>query len=146
MMEESRKGKVLKSAFDSTTFEADVSIHVDRKVGSASISPSGRDVALASYVFSSLVLVSLPLRRTQLTRFFYRTDGLDIIDLDSPLNPPRHLRHGLPWLVADVQWSPFAVRDYWVVSTSNQKALLWNLNMQEDASRGAIERTLHGHT
>lgn len=53
-MEESRKGKTIRSAFDSTTFEADVSIHVDRKVGSASISPSGRDVALASWVFSGL--------------------------------------------------------------------------------------------
>jgi len=48
MMEESRKGKTIRSAFDSTTFDADVSIHVDRKVGSATISPSGRDVALAS--------------------------------------------------------------------------------------------------
>ncbi|RQM06528.1 hypothetical protein DH86_00003238, partial [Scytalidium sp. 3C] len=118
MKEDSRKGKTIKSAFDSTTFEADVSIHVDRKVGAASISPSGRDVVLAS------------------------TDGLDVIDLDSPLNPPRHLRHGLPWLVADVQWSPFAARDYWIVSTANQKALVWNLNMQEDASGGAIEHTL----
>jgi hypothetical protein len=53
-MEESRKGKTIRSAFDSTTFEADVSIHVDRKVGSASISPSGRDVALASCVLSKL--------------------------------------------------------------------------------------------
>lgn len=50
MMDESRKGKSIKSAFDSTTFEADVQIHVDRKVGSATISPSGRDVALASLV------------------------------------------------------------------------------------------------
>lgn len=50
MIEESRKGKTIKSAFDSTTFDADVSIYVDRKVGSATISPSGRDVALASYV------------------------------------------------------------------------------------------------
>lgn len=48
MMEELRKSKTIKSAFDSSTFEADVSIHVERKVGSASISPSGRDVALAS--------------------------------------------------------------------------------------------------
>ncbi|KAH8684841.1 hypothetical protein BGZ60DRAFT_366122 [Tricladium varicosporioides] len=120
-MDESRKGKNIKSAFDSTTFETDVQIHVDRKVGSATISPSGRDVALAS------------------------SDGLDIIDLDFPLNPPRHLRHGLPWLVADVQWSPFAARDYWVVSSANQKALVWNLNMQEDTAQGAIEHTLHGH-
>jgi hypothetical protein len=50
MMEELRKSKVIKSAFDSTTFEVDVSIHVERKVGSATISPSGRDVALASWV------------------------------------------------------------------------------------------------
>jgi hypothetical protein len=50
MMEESRKGKTIKSALESTTFELDVSIHVERKVGSATISPSGRDVALASCV------------------------------------------------------------------------------------------------
>jgi hypothetical protein len=49
-MEESKKGKTIKSAFDSSTFDENVSIHVDRKVGSATISPSGRDVALASYV------------------------------------------------------------------------------------------------
>jgi hypothetical protein len=45
-----------------------------------------------------------------------------------------------------VQWSPFAARDYWVVSTANQKALVWNLNMQEDASQGLIEHTLQAHT
>ncbi|KAI1003583.1 hypothetical protein K3495_g4624 [Podosphaera aphanis] len=116
----SKKNKSIKSAYDSTTFDTDVSIHVDRIVGSASISPSGRDVVLAS------------------------TDGLDIIDLDSPLNPPRHLRNGLPWLVADVQWSPFAARDYWVVSTANQKALVWNLNKNEDAN-GCVEHTLSAH-
>jgi hypothetical protein len=49
MIDETRKGKTIKSAFDSITFEENVSIHVDRKVGSATISPSGRDVALASY-------------------------------------------------------------------------------------------------
>jgi hypothetical protein len=58
MMDESRKGKVIKSAFDSTTFDADVSIHVDRKVGSATISPSGRDVALASYVSANLLIAT----------------------------------------------------------------------------------------
>jgi hypothetical protein len=50
MMEDSRKGKTIRSAFDSTTFDSDVSIQVERKVGSATISPSGRDVALASFV------------------------------------------------------------------------------------------------
>jgi hypothetical protein len=48
MNEPPRKGKVIKSAFDSESFEADGTIHVDGLVGSATISPSGRDVALAS--------------------------------------------------------------------------------------------------
>ncbi|CAM1501824.1 Fc.00g038080.m01.CDS01 [Cosmosporella sp. VM-42] len=118
-----RKGKVIKSAFDSDSFEADGTIHVDGLVGSATIAPSGRDVALAS------------------------PDGLAIIDLDSPYNPPRRLRsHGLPWLVVDVQWSPFAARDYWVVSTANHRALVWNLNLREDSNSGAIEHSLQGHS
>lgn len=40
--------KIIKSAFDSETFDADGTIHVDGLVGSATISPSGRDIALAS--------------------------------------------------------------------------------------------------
>jgi WD repeat-containing protein 59 len=43
-----KKAKVIQTAFDSETFEAEVTIHVDGLVGSATISPSGRDVALAS--------------------------------------------------------------------------------------------------
>ncbi|KAG6003337.1 hypothetical protein E4U21_002114 [Claviceps maximensis] len=118
-----KKGKVIKSAYDSESFESDGSIHVDGLVGSASISPSGRDIALAS------------------------PDGLAIIDLDSPYNPPRRLKsHGLPWLVCDVQWSPFAARDYWVVSTANHRALVWNLNLRDDSSSGAIEHSLQGHS
>ena len=70
--------------------------------------------------------------------------GLHIIDLDSPYSPPRHLPHHTPWEVADVQWSPFAARDSWVVSTSNQKALLWNLDMRN--TRSSIEHVLHAHT
>lgn len=42
------QAKVVKSAFDSETFDAVGTIHVDGLVGSATISPSGRDVALAS--------------------------------------------------------------------------------------------------
>ncbi|KFY19996.1 hypothetical protein V491_04066 [Pseudogymnoascus sp. VKM F-3775] len=124
-MEKIREEKGIKSAFDSSTFDANVSIHVQKSatdIGSATISPSGRDVAIASKT------------------------GLDIIDLDSPLNPPRHLRHGTSWNIADVQWSPFAARDYWVACTANQKALVWNLAMQEDTRQGAIEHTLHAHT
>ncbi|KAJ4316532.1 hypothetical protein N0V84_007811 [Fusarium piperis] len=118
-----KKGKIIKSAYDSETFEADGTIHVDGLVGSATISPAGRDVALAS------------------------PDGLAIIDLDSPYSPPRRLRtHGLPWLVVDVQWSPFAARDYWIVSAANHRALVWNLNRREDSSSGAIEHSLQGHS
>jgi hypothetical protein len=47
-MGQTKKGKVIKSAYDSETFDADVTIHVEGLVGSATISPSGRDVALAS--------------------------------------------------------------------------------------------------
>lgn len=43
-----------------------------------------------------------------------------------------------------MQWSPFAGRDSWVVSTSNQKALVWNLAMR--SWQDSIEHVLHGHT
>jgi WD repeat-containing protein 59 len=108
------------SAFESQTFGQDLSFHLDQPVGSMSISPSGRDVVLAS------------------------KEGLHIIDLDSPYSPPRYLAHRTSWEVADVQWSPFAARDFWVVSTSNQKALVWNLGMS--SWQGSIEFVLHGHT
>lgn len=118
-----KKVKTIKSGFDSESFDADGTIHVDGLVGSASISPSGRDVALAS------------------------PEGLAIIDLDSPYSSPRRLNsHGLPWLVVDVQWSPFAARDYWVASTANHRCLVWNLNLRDDSTSGAIEHSLHGHS
>lgn len=108
------------TAFESPTFDRDVQIRVGETVGSASISPSGRDVVLAS------------------------REGLHIIDLDFPYSPPRHLAHYSPWEVADVQWSPFASRDYWIVSTSNQKALVWNLELP--TAHAPIEHTLHAHS
>ncbi|KAG5983141.1 hypothetical protein E4U55_000727 [Claviceps digitariae] len=118
-----KKARVINSAYDSESFESDGSIHVDGLVGSATISPSGRDIALAS------------------------PDGLAIIDLDSPYNPPRRLKsRGFPWLVCDVQWSPFAARDYWVVSTANHRALVWNLNLREDTNSGSVEHSLQGHS
>ncbi|KIX10089.1 uncharacterized protein Z518_01170 [Rhinocladiella mackenziei CBS 650.93] len=108
------------SAFESETFGQDASFRLEQPVGSMSISPSGRDVALAS------------------------KEGLHIIDLDSPYSPPRYLPHRTPWEVADVQWSPFAARDYWIISTSNQKALVWNLEAR--SWQDCIEFVLHGHT
>ncbi|AEO65177.1 uncharacterized protein THITE_68540 [Thermothielavioides terrestris NRRL 8126] len=49
-----RKGKSIKSAFESESFDADVTIHVDGLVGSATISPCGRDVALASRAITDI--------------------------------------------------------------------------------------------
>ena len=108
------------SAFASPTFKKDGSFEVDKPVGSMSISPCGRDAVLAS------------------------RQGLHIIDLDSPWQPPRHLPHHTPWEVADVQWSPFPARDHWVVSTANQRALVWNLGVANP--RAAVEHYLHAHT
>lgn len=102
------------------TFGKDASFKLPQLIGAMSISPAGRDVVLGS------------------------KEGLHIIDLDSPYSPPRFLPHRTPWEVADVQWSPFADRDYWVVSTSNQKALVWNLDAY--GWRDSIEHVLHGHT
>lgn len=108
------------STISNETFGKDVSFKLHQLTGSMSISPSGRDVVLGS------------------------KEGLHIIDLDSPYSPPRFLPHRTPWEVADVQWSPFADRDYWVASTSNQKALVWNLEAR--GWRNSIEYVLHGHT
>ncbi|KAE8159402.1 hypothetical protein BDV40DRAFT_273314 [Aspergillus tamarii] len=119
-MADSSEPRPLTSAFESPTFGEDSSFHVEQPVGSMSISPCGRDVVLAS------------------------KEGLHIIDLDSPYSPPRYLPHHTPWEVADVQWSPFAARDYWVVSTSNQKALVWNLATK--SCQNSIEHVLHAHT
>ncbi|KAF2116739.1 hypothetical protein BDV96DRAFT_490919 [Lophiotrema nucula] len=108
------------SAFESSTFDKDVSIYVNENISAASISPSGRDVVLAS------------------------EGGLLIIDLDNPYSPPRHIVNRSPWMVADVQWSPFASRAGWIVSTSNQKAIVYNLNLNT-APRAPIQYTLHAH-
>ncbi|KAH8153557.1 uncharacterized protein LAJ45_02370 [Morchella importuna] len=107
------------SAYGSPTFNLNMSIKVDAPVGSMSISPSSRDVVLASQL------------------------GLHIVDLDNPYDPPRFLPHLTAWSVADVQWSPHASHSHWVVSTSNQKAIVWNLALP---SRKAIELVLHSHT
>ncbi|KAJ5887469.1 hypothetical protein N7495_007510 [Penicillium taxi] len=119
-MSSSMEPRPLTSAFESPTFDEDSSFHVEQPVGSMTISPCGRDVVLAS------------------------KEGLHVIDLDSPYSPPRYLPHHTPWEVADVQWSPFASRDYWVVSTSNQKALVWNLAMK--TWQNSIEYVLHAHS
>lgn len=47
-MDQPKKAKVIQTAYDSESFDAEVTIRVDGLVGSATISPSGRDVCLAS--------------------------------------------------------------------------------------------------
>ncbi|CCF56853.1 hypothetical protein KAFR_0B05580 [Kazachstania africana CBS 2517] len=103
----------------SSTFGKSLSLKVDGGFNAVSINPSGRDVVLAS------------------------RQGLYIIDLDDPFSPPRWLYHATSWQVADVQWSPHPAKPYWVVSTSNQKAIIWNLTK---TSSNAIEYVLHGHS
>ncbi|KAI5296568.1 hypothetical protein KEM52_000016 [Ascosphaera acerosa] len=136
------------SAFDSPTFGEDSCFHIEQPVGSLSISPCGRDVVLASYVPSTEPPVSTPPPHASDANPRWLShdskEGLHIVDLDNPYSPPRYLPHHTPWEVADVQWSPFASRDFWVVSTSNQKALVWNLAMK--TTRNSIEHVLHAHS
>ncbi|KAI5969328.1 hypothetical protein CANMA_001648 [Candida margitis] len=110
----------LLNPYDSPTFGKSLSLRVDGAIGAMSLSPNGRDAVLAG-------------RR-----------GLFVIDMDDPFTPPRWLHHITSWEVADVQWSPHAaVKPSWCVSTSNQKALLWDLNRP---SNNAIENILHSHS
>lgn len=105
--------------YESTTFWNSLSLRVDGAIGAMSLSPNGRDAVLAG-------------RR-----------GLFIIDLDDPFTTPRWLHHITSWEVADVQWSPHLARPSWCISTSNQKALLWDLTRP---SNNAIMNVLHRHT
>ncbi|KAI8889769.1 hypothetical protein K501DRAFT_237975 [Backusella circina FSU 941] len=100
------------------TFYNALEISFHHSVGSMSISPACRDVVLAG------------------------RQGLVIIDLENPWLPPRILPHMSKWEVADVQWSPHVSRESWVASTSNQKLLVWNLNLSGEK---AIEHVFHAH-
>lgn len=108
------------SPYDSITFGKSLLLRVDGAIGAMSLSPNGRDAVLAG-------------RR-----------GLFIIDLDDPFTTPRWLHHITSWEVADVQWSPHHLaKPSWCISTSNQKALLWDLARP---SNNAILNVLHQHT
>lgn len=105
--------------FESSTFGNSLSLRVDGAIGAMSLSPNGRDAVLAG------------------------RKGLFVIDLDDPFLPPRWLHHITSWEVADVQWSPHhSAKPSWCVSTSNQKALLWDLARP---SNNAIQNVLHRH-
>ena len=104
--------------YESSTFENSLLLRVDGAIGAMSLSPNGR-------------------------RSFSRATRSFIIDLDDPFTPPRWLHHITSWEVADVQWSPHHfVKPSWCISTSNQKALLWDLKRP---SSNAIASILHSH-
>ncbi|TFK47373.1 hypothetical protein OE88DRAFT_1811180 [Heliocybe sulcata] len=83
-----------------------------------SISPTSRDVVLAA-------------RR-----------GLFIIDLHAPYEMPRFLPQGGTWDVADVQWNPHRSHAKYIVSTSSEKLLIWDLLL---VGKTSIEHILHSH-
>ncbi|GAA93933.1 uncharacterized protein L969DRAFT_92162 [Mixia osmundae IAM 14324] len=112
------------------TFKSKISIKLDEPVGSMSISPSNRDVVLGA------------------------RKGLYIIDLESPWDKVRFLPHLTTGEVADIQWSPHPQRAEWVVSTSAQQVLLWNLCMpaprvvssSKASSASPIELVISAHS
>ncbi|KAH7104905.1 hypothetical protein BKA62DRAFT_741578 [Auriculariales sp. MPI-PUGE-AT-0066] len=79
-------------------------------IGTLSISPTSRDVVVAT------------------------RKGLFLIDLDDPLKLPRFLPQGGAWEAAEVQWNPHLSHAEYVVSTSSEKMLLWNLNTRATTS------------
>ncbi|KIY44139.1 hypothetical protein FISHEDRAFT_52764 [Fistulina hepatica ATCC 64428] len=110
------------SADDNDVFHQNMTFDVKGLVGDAvgnmSISPYSRDLVLAA-------------RR-----------GLFIIDLDAPYELPRFLPQGGTWDVADVQWNPHKHRSEYIVSTSSEKLLIWNLELEGNLS---IQHRLHAH-
>ncbi|ODV61757.1 Mtc5p ASCRUDRAFT_56190 [Ascoidea rubescens DSM 1968] len=109
------------SPWNSSTFGQLITLTAVSSVTAMAISPWGRDVALAG------------------------RQGLYIIDLDDPFHSPRMIPHLTPWEVADIQWCPHPANSSWVVSTSNQKAIIWDLNKPSD-SPDAHKHVLHGHS
>ncbi|KLT46027.1 hypothetical protein CC85DRAFT_91267 [Cutaneotrichosporon oleaginosum] len=97
-------------------FHTGATISINQPVGSLSISPSSRDVCLAS------------------------RKGLYILDLANLESAPRFVPQGGTWQIADVQWSPHAVTDNLILSTSCQKLLVWDL-----AAQVALNRSIEAH-
>ncbi|TPX33184.1 hypothetical protein SmJEL517_g03793 [Synchytrium microbalum] len=105
------------------TFYQNMAIPLEYPVTSMSISPSGRDIVLAA------------------------KRGLYIIDLENPQDESstRFIQHLTRWEVADVQWNQHPSRSAWVASTSNQKALVWNVSLPDSDSNRSVEYILGGH-
>ncbi|KAI9719509.1 MAG: hypothetical protein M1828_006216 [Chrysothrix sp. TS-e1954] len=106
------------SPFDSLTFAREASFQFSHQVGAASISPSGRDIVCAG------------------------NDGLHIIDLDNPYDPPSLLKFQTRGIVAEVQWCTHPSRQTSVVSTNGAHAMLWDV----DANETPVISRLQAHT
>ncbi|KAI0353310.1 hypothetical protein OH77DRAFT_1497336 [Trametes cingulata] len=100
------------------SMEIDMKVAMGDAVGNMSISPDYRDIVLAS------------------------RKGLYIIDLETPYQLPRFLPQGGTWDVADVQWNPHLSHNEYIVSTSSEKLLIWNLLL---GGRTSIEHVLRSH-
>jgi WD40 repeat protein len=105
-----------------STIHQTLAIPFEHPVTSLTISPMGREVCLAA------------------------KRGLYILDLENPTDPPRIFQHISKWDVADVQWNPHISRNNWIASTSNQNALVWNINRdQPSGSNTHVEFVLSKH-
>ncbi|ORY26858.1 hypothetical protein BCR39DRAFT_560289 [Naematelia encephala] len=98
-------------------FHEGSTISVNQPVGSLSISPSSRDVCLAS------------------------RKGLYILDLANLNNAPRFIPQGGTWQIADCQWSPHPSTSNLILSTSSQKLLVWDLSAQK-----CLHRSIDAHS
>ncbi|RPD65181.1 hypothetical protein L226DRAFT_480270 [Lentinus tigrinus ALCF2SS1-7] len=98
--------------------EIDMRNFMGDAVGNMSISPDNESLVLAA------------------------RQGLFIMGLDDPFRQPRFIPQGGTWDVADVQWNPHLSHSEYIVSTSSEKLLIWNLLL---GGRTAIEHVLRSH-
>ncbi len=86
------------------------------------MSPSSRDVVLASYATPSVYAKKLLTNLDKAGRSIY-------IDLDNPLSIPQFLPQGGIWEIADVQWNPHPSWSEYIISTSSEKLYVYILNL-----------------
>jgi WD40 repeat protein len=104
------------------TFHQSLSIPFEHPVTSLSISPTGNEAVLAA------------------------KRGLYIINLESLDDEAKMMQNMSKWDVADVQWNPHLSKSAWIASTSNQKALIWNIDLNNQGKPGSnVEFTISKH-
>jgi WD40 repeat protein len=104
-----------------STFSSILNIPFEHPVTSLSISPLGNEAVLAA------------------------KRGLYIINLENPFESPKILHHLSKWDVADCAWNPHISRQEWIVTTSNTKALIWNVHRESASSKSHVEFVLNKH-